>query len=62
MQARKHSALEAGLNTAIGIGLNQALLFLVGVPFGTATALTAAMILLSTVRSYAIRRLFTRLS
>lgn len=62
MQTRKSSALEAGVNTVVGIILNQTLLFLANVPFGTATALTAAMILLSTVRSYAIRRIFDRIS
>jgi len=59
-QTRKASAAEAATNAVLGIVLNQLVLAAAGIPLGTATVLTATMILLSTARSYAVRRLFNR--
>jgi hypothetical protein len=58
MQTKKKSAAEAVTNTVSGIVLNQVVLYLAGVPLSSAIGLTLVMMVVSTVRSYIVRRIF----
>jgi hypothetical protein len=58
-QTKRKSALEAGVNTVVGIVLNQLILWAAGIPLGTATFLTVVMVGVSFLRSYIVRRMFT---
>jgi hypothetical protein len=65
-QSRKRSAIEAWTNTIVGIVLNMTgthfVLAAMGLPFSwnQNIILTAVMVVLSTTRSYTIRRLFAK--
>jgi hypothetical protein len=66
MQSRRHSALEAAANVAIGYGINVAanlaLLPLFGLPVdaGQAAGIGLAFTGISLARSYLLRRAFNR--
>lgn len=55
---RRKSHQEAAVNTVVGLVLNQAILWAFGVPLVQASIITAIMITVSYLRSYAIRRAF----
>jgi hypothetical protein len=57
-QSRKKSAMEAITNTVTGIAINQLVLYFAGVPLHSAIGMTLVMLILSTARSYVIRRIF----
>lgn len=57
-QDKKKSAVEAVTNTVTGMVLNQAVLYLAGIPLKSAIGLTVVMFFVSTARSYVIRRIF----
>lgn len=58
MQTKKDSIREAWVNTVAGLLINQAVLWMFGVPFTKASVIMVIMFILSTVRSYIIRRIF----
>ena len=57
-QTKTKSLLEAATNTVLGVALNQLVLYFAGVPLKSAIGITAVTIVLSTLRSYAVRRVF----
>jgi len=57
---RKRSHQEAAVNTIVGILINQGILLAFGMPLTQATIITAIMVLVSYLRSYVIRRIFSR--
>lgn len=57
-QEKINSASEALVNTVLGAALNQAILYIAGIPLGMATGLTAVMFVVSYFRAYFVRRIF----
>lgn len=58
MQTRKKSAQEAFMNMFLGVVISQVVLYAYGMPIGDASVITVIMIVLSFIRSYAVRRFF----
>lgn len=60
MQSKKLSLYEAWVNSLLGIIASNLVLLAFGVPLGQASAITAVMVLVSTCRSYIVRRFFNK--